>query len=146
MARRLPARSGAPGADDGAEAGIAPAPLAIAGTEGLLVTYARCCFPIPGDPIFAFLSTGRGIVIHRENCVNVEDYRKHPEKWLPVNWQASAGPAVQLRDPGLRRQPHGHAGCGRGGHREHSRPTSTACNRRARTAKLSMLTIRAAGA
>src|SRR5580698_3797401 len=67
----------------------APAPLAIAGTEGLLVTYARCCFPIPYDPIFAFLSAGRGIVIHRENCVNVEDYRKHPEKWLPVSWQTS---------------------------------------------------------
>jgi GTP diphosphokinase / guanosine-3',5'-bis(diphosphate) 3'-diphosphatase len=67
----------------------APAPLAIAGTEGLLVTYARCCFPIPYDPIFAFLSAGRGIVIHRENCVNVEDYRKHPEKWLPVSWQTT---------------------------------------------------------
>jgi GTP pyrophosphokinase len=65
------------------------APLSIAGTEGLLVTYARCCFPIPGDPIFAFLSAGRGVVIHRENCVNVEDYRKHPEKWLPVTWQAA---------------------------------------------------------
>src|SRR5207302_7635888 len=68
----------------------APAPLAIAGTEGLLVTYARCCFPIPYDPIFAFLSSGRGVVIHRENCVNVEDYRKHPEKWLPVTWQPSS--------------------------------------------------------
>ena len=67
----------------------APTPLAIAGTEGLLVTYARCCFPIPNDPIFAFLSAGRGVVIHRENCVNVEDYRKHPEKWLPVSWQAT---------------------------------------------------------
>ncbi len=65
------------------------APLAIAGTEGLLVTYARCCFPIPYDPIFAFLSTGRGVVIHRENCVNVEDYRKHPENWLPVTWQTA---------------------------------------------------------
>src|SRR5215475_7922188 len=66
-----------------------PAPLAIAGTEGLLVSYARCCFPIPHDPIFAFLSSGRGIVIHRENCANVEDYRKHPEKWLPVTWQTA---------------------------------------------------------
>src|SRR5579862_3937485 len=66
------------------------APLAIAGTEGLLVAYARCCFPIPYDAIFAFLSTGRGIVIHRENCVNVEDYRKHPENWLPVSWQSSS--------------------------------------------------------
>jgi (p)ppGpp synthase/HD superfamily hydrolase len=69
-------------------AGAAPAPLAVAGTEGLLVSYARCCFPIPNDPIIAFLSTGRGIVVHREDCVNVEDYRKHPEKWLPVTWEA----------------------------------------------------------
>ena len=65
------------------------APLAIAGTEGLLVSYARCCFPIPYDPIFAFLSAGRGVVIHRENCVNVEDYRKHPQNWLPVSWQTA---------------------------------------------------------
>jgi guanosine-3',5'-bis(diphosphate) 3'-pyrophosphohydrolase len=76
-----------------------PAPLAIAGTEGLLVAYARCCFPIPYDPIFAFLSTGRGIVIHRENCVNVEDYRKHPENWLPVSWQTAPDRlfAVEIR-------------------------------------------------
>ena len=67
----------------------APAPLAIAGTEGLLVTYARCCFPLPNDPVFAFLSAGRGVVIHRDRCVNVEDYRKHPEKWLPVSWQSA---------------------------------------------------------
>lgn len=84
VARRLlpvpPSEAGAP---------ATPAPLAIAGTEGLLVSYARCCFPIPYDPIFAFLSSGRGVVIHRENCVNVEDYRKHPEKWLPVSWQTS---------------------------------------------------------
>jgi GTP diphosphokinase / guanosine-3',5'-bis(diphosphate) 3'-diphosphatase len=71
------------------QGGTQLAPLAIAGTEGLLVTYARCCFPIPYDPIFAFLSSGRGVVIHRENCVNVEDYRKHPENWLPVTWQSA---------------------------------------------------------
>ncbi|HXZ59849.1 MAG TPA: bifunctional (p)ppGpp synthetase/guanosine-3',5'-bis(diphosphate) 3'-pyrophosphohydrolase [Steroidobacteraceae bacterium] len=84
----LAARRLLPGAPAG-EGKATPAPLAIAGTEGLLVTYARCCFPIPYDPIFAFLSTGRGVVIHRENCVNVEDYRKHPENWLPVSWQSA---------------------------------------------------------
>jgi GTP diphosphokinase / guanosine-3',5'-bis(diphosphate) 3'-diphosphatase len=68
----------------------APQPLAIAGMEGLLVSYARCCFPIPNDPIFAFLSAGRGIIVHREDCANVDDYRKHPENWLPVSWQAAA--------------------------------------------------------
>jgi (p)ppGpp synthase/HD superfamily hydrolase len=72
-------------------ANAAPVPLAVAGTEGLLVSYAHCCYPVPNDPILAFLSSGRGIVIHREECANVEDYRKHPEKWLPVTWQAKAG-------------------------------------------------------
>ncbi len=66
-------------------------PLTVAGTEGLLVTYARCCRPIPDDPIIAFLSAGRGIVIHRDACGNVEDYHKHPEKWQPVTWQKSLG-------------------------------------------------------
>jgi guanosine-3',5'-bis(diphosphate) 3'-pyrophosphohydrolase len=63
-------------------------PLAIAGTEGLVVSYARCCFPIPKDPILASLSSGRGVVIHRECCGNLASFRKYPEKWLPVTWQA----------------------------------------------------------
>jgi RelA/SpoT family (p)ppGpp synthetase len=87
LARRvLPAAD----ADEHGEPGRAPAPLAVTGTEGLLVSYARCCYPIPNDPIIAFLSAGRGIVIHREQCVNVEGYSKHPEKWLSVTWQSAA--------------------------------------------------------
>ena len=69
-------------------AGAAHGPLMIAGTEGLLVTYARCCFPIPNDPIMAYLSMGRGLVIHRQNCGNLSEYRKQPDKWLPVAWEA----------------------------------------------------------
>jgi (p)ppGpp synthase/HD superfamily hydrolase len=63
------------------------APLAIAGTEGMVVSYARCCFPIPNDPIMAYLSSGRGVVIHREACGNLRNYRKQPDKWLTVTWQ-----------------------------------------------------------
>jgi guanosine-3',5'-bis(diphosphate) 3'-pyrophosphohydrolase len=62
-------------------------PLAIAGTEGMVVSYARCCFPIPNDPIMAYLSSGRGVVIHREVCNNLRNYRKQPDKWLSVTWQ-----------------------------------------------------------
>jgi (p)ppGpp synthase/HD superfamily hydrolase len=62
-------------------------PLAIAGTEGLVVTFARCCFPIPNDPILANLSTGRGVVIHREACGNLSTFRKQPEKWISVTWR-----------------------------------------------------------
>jgi GTP diphosphokinase / guanosine-3',5'-bis(diphosphate) 3'-diphosphatase len=62
-------------------------PLAIAGTEGLVVTFARCCFPIPNDPILANLSSGRGVVIHREACGNLSTFRKQPEKWISVTWR-----------------------------------------------------------
>ena len=61
-------------------------PLEIAGTEGMVVNYARCCYPIPGDEIVGFMSSGRGIVIHRTTCGNLAEYRKQPSKWIPVNW------------------------------------------------------------
>jgi GTP diphosphokinase / guanosine-3',5'-bis(diphosphate) 3'-diphosphatase len=76
-------------ADAEAATEAAPGPLAIAGTEGLVVTYARCCFPIPNDPILASLSSGRGVVIHREACGNLASFRKQPEKWISVTWQAA---------------------------------------------------------
>jgi len=61
--------------------------LAITGTEGVVVTYAKCCRPIPGDEILGFLSAGRGIVVHTEDCPNVAEYRKHPERWIDVKWE-----------------------------------------------------------
>ncbi|MDY6955878.1 MAG: RelA/SpoT family protein [Pseudomonadota bacterium] len=60
--------------------------LAIKGTEGLVVTFGRCCHPIPGDRILGFLSSGRGIVIHTQVCRNLNEYRKHPDKWIDVQW------------------------------------------------------------
>jgi GTP pyrophosphokinase len=66
-------------------------PLAIAGTEGLSVSYARCCFPIPNDPIMAYVTSGHGIVIHREACGNLKNYNKQPDKWLSVTWQPAPG-------------------------------------------------------
>ncbi|MFO1354815.1 MAG: bifunctional (p)ppGpp synthetase/guanosine-3',5'-bis(diphosphate) 3'-pyrophosphohydrolase [Gammaproteobacteria bacterium] len=65
-----------------------PSPITIAGTEGLVVSYARCCHPIPGDQIMGYLSAGRGVVIHRNTCGNLSEYRKQPHKWIPVTWQA----------------------------------------------------------
>jgi guanosine-3',5'-bis(diphosphate) 3'-pyrophosphohydrolase len=64
-------------------------PLEIAGTEGTVVSYAHCCYPIPGDEIVGFMSSGRGIVIHRDRCRNLAEYRKQPAKWIPVNWTRS---------------------------------------------------------
>ena len=59
-------------------------PLAIQGTEGTVVQFAKCCRPIPGDKILGLLTAGRGIVIHNQDCKNVAEFRKHPEKWIDV--------------------------------------------------------------
>jgi len=62
-------------------------PLAIRGTEGSVVTYAKCCHPIPGDPVLGFVSAGRGIVIHLRGCKNVREFKNSPERWVDVQWE-----------------------------------------------------------
>lgn len=61
-------------------------PLAIDGAEGMLITYARCCSPVPGDSIVGFFSTGKGVVVHLVNCPNTTEFRKQPDRWLDVQW------------------------------------------------------------
>jgi GTP diphosphokinase / guanosine-3',5'-bis(diphosphate) 3'-diphosphatase len=61
-------------------------PLSIKGTEGLLVSFARCCTPIPGDPIIGHVSTGKGLVVHTESCRNMEEFRNNPEKCVTLSW------------------------------------------------------------
>ena len=65
-------------------------PLAISGTEGLVVNYAQCCHPIPGDDIIGFISSGKGLVIHRQECKNVKHYQNQPDKWLDVDWDPNS--------------------------------------------------------
>jgi len=60
--------------------------LAIAGSEGSAVTYGACCHPVPGDTIMGYLSAGKGVVVHRSNCRNVREFRKHPDHCLDVTW------------------------------------------------------------
>ena len=64
-------------------------PIVIAGTESLVVSYARCCRPIPGDPVMGYLSAGRGIIVHRNICGNLSEFSKQPDKWVGVNWEAN---------------------------------------------------------
>lgn len=66
-------------------------PLSISGTEGMVVTLARCCHPIPGDDIVGYLSTGRGIVIHRDSCPNLVDYKEQADRWIEVQWEKDIG-------------------------------------------------------
>ncbi|OOE94705.1 bifunctional GTP diphosphokinase/guanosine-3',5'-bis(diphosphate) 3'-diphosphatase [Salinivibrio sp. MA351] len=60
--------------------------MPIRGADGILVTYANCCRPIPGDPIIAHVSPGKGLVIHRETCANIRGHRQEPDKYMPVEW------------------------------------------------------------
>ena len=75
------------GTDEDGRSEPATTSLVIAGTEGMVVTYARCCHPIPGDEVMGYLSSGRGIVIHRNSCGNLINFRKYPEKWISVSWE-----------------------------------------------------------
>ena len=63
--------------------------LTIQGTEGVAVTYARCCYPIPGDPIRGLITSGRGIVVHTDGCKNVSSSKgskNNKNQWISVHW------------------------------------------------------------
>ena len=55
-------------------------------TEGMVVNLAKCCRPIPGDPIIGFFNPGKGLVIHLSDCKNVTDMRMKQMNWLEVEW------------------------------------------------------------
>lgn len=61
-------------------------PLTISGTEGMVVNYAGCCYPILGDDIIGFISAEKGLVIHRQECNSVKNFKNNPDKWLDVHW------------------------------------------------------------
>jgi (p)ppGpp synthase/HD superfamily hydrolase len=74
-------------------------PLAIRGTEGLVVAYGRCCYPLPGEPVVGHLSSGRGLVVHLEVCRNLAELRERNEALIPVRWAAEVDGeySVELR-------------------------------------------------
>jgi len=77
--------------EEGIEQSVPGRPLAVKGTEGMVLSFARCCYPIPGDPIVGVMSAGRGLVIHREGCRNVAEFRDKPDKWIQVEWSPEQG-------------------------------------------------------
>ena len=60
--------------------------FAILGSEGMVMNYAKCCHPIPGDPIVGHISSGRGMVIHTEDCINIAEIQDNPDKCVAVTW------------------------------------------------------------
>lgn len=68
----------------------------VEGEGGMLIALARCCRPLIGDEIVGFITRGRGVSVHREDCPNVEDLQKQAERFVPVSWATSAGKADYL--------------------------------------------------
>lgn len=92
VARRLMSREDV-GDDD-----IRPGPIVIHGTEGMAVTFATCCRPIPGDPIVGSIRKGQGLEIHTHDCPMIRKSRRlEPQKWIDVEWAAQPGKLFDVR-------------------------------------------------
>ena len=85
VAQRLATKSNI-SADDAQRESDKQGSLDIRGSEGMVMNYAKCCHPIPGDPIVGHISSGRGMVIHTDDCNNIADVRDNPEKCVSVRW------------------------------------------------------------
>ncbi len=75
-----------PDQDASSESKLQRQNLAIEGTEGVVIQYAKCCQPIPGDGIVGYTSSGRGFVVHRISCKNIRSMKDDPEKCIFLEW------------------------------------------------------------
>ncbi len=62
----------------------------VEGEPGMLVRFARCCNPLPGDDIVGYITRGRGVSVHRRDCTNMSDMMIEPERFIPVHWEGSS--------------------------------------------------------
>jgi len=74
------------GEEDGVSSVNSEGVFSISGKEGGVVSYAKCCSPIPGDDIVGYSSAGRGLVVHTSNCKNMRDMLDQTDKCLPLIW------------------------------------------------------------
>ena len=58
--------------------------------EGLSYGFAKCCHPVPGDPIVGIVTSGKGVTIHTQDCPTLSQYTEEPERWIDVGWNQSA--------------------------------------------------------
>jgi (p)ppGpp synthase/HD superfamily hydrolase len=95
VAKQLVAESEAHQSPPGQEPHIRST-LTIEGTERLLITYANCCHPIPGDNIVGTTTSGRGLVVHRSNCRNSKSIMRHPDNYFHLNWSETTKGKFQV--------------------------------------------------
>lgn len=65
---------------------ITPKSFKVNGSEGMLISYAKCCSPIPGDPIVGSVQVDKGIIIHHQSCPNIQDHLSSPERYIRMTW------------------------------------------------------------
>ncbi len=70
--------------------------ILVEGVDEVMLRLAKCCRPVPGDPIAGYISLGRGITIHREDCPNVAVLKRDPERFTPVSWDGDAETAFRV--------------------------------------------------
>jgi GTP pyrophosphokinase len=70
--------------------------ISVEGIDEVMLRLAKCCRPVPGDPIVGYISLGRGITIHREDCPNVAVLKRDPERFTPVSWDGDAETAFRV--------------------------------------------------
>jgi len=71
--------------------------VVVQGVEDVLVRLAKCCTPVPGDPIVGYISLGKGITIHRSDCSNVKALRRQPERFTPVEWDGGGTKSFRVQ-------------------------------------------------
>ncbi|MGH2867758.1 MAG: RelA/SpoT family protein [Solirubrobacteraceae bacterium] len=70
--------------------------ISVDGIDEVMLRLAKCCRPVPGDPIVGYISLGRGITIHRDDCPNVVVLKKDPDRFTPVSWDGDADTAFRV--------------------------------------------------
>ena len=70
--------------------------ISVEGIDEVMLRLAKCCRPVPGDPIVGYISLGRGITIHREDCPNVAVLKKDPDRFTQVSWDGDADTAFRV--------------------------------------------------
>ena len=80
-----------PPKDDKRSGGHAQQGVIVEGGSGMLVRFAHCCNPLPGDDIVGYITRGRGVSVHRRDCTNMADMLLEPERFIPVRWESESG-------------------------------------------------------
>jgi GTP pyrophosphokinase len=70
--------------------------IRVEGVDDVMLRLAKCCRPVPGDPIVGYVSLGRGITIHRDDCPNAAQLRKDPERFVRVHWEGDSVSAFKV--------------------------------------------------